>query len=443
MTKSAWFYLDDPDYNVEVDDDLSQRLVVEFVYQGGRRWDREVAIATDCYERHVADPRLSRSVRNAIDSLATFYDTYQRFRRRFRRSSEVYSTLWTHLIPMIGMDHPNDISRLFLTRVYQQHLSLERSRPGTRDFWWSEHIYQLHATLEELKEFHRTLKGFVSRLGKQLDNISITDLREYTESVWRQTIADQSYGVKTCFFSSPLLAGPNDSILVMDDHLGNPEVTFLPGTPRRFAVIGIGTVSTEEFEIRAINLERRPGRTSTRGFLYPRWVRILLFVTPNGQLYFPGEQLTIRRAFQRYKNSDKLHEFFRLLLLLHLHDLTKPAEVVDRLPSIFEAEKTVVGSGLLGLRRRQKPDFKTLVLPRTKPLDYPPIDVGPQQRFVDRHRVVWFVRRLPHGYHASERAITYAAEHGVQLTEGYTIVREHWRGREPEDRRLARVKYKR
>ncbi len=85
-------------------------------------------------------------------------------------------------------------------------------------------------------------------------------------------------------------------------------------------------------------------------------------------------------------------------------------------------------------RDRRDPDFspiKDLLIPRIRRLNQPLSDdevTDDITRTVRRHDVVWFVRRLPKGWHASLDAVAKAQKHGIELEDNETFVRSHIRG---------------
>lgn len=424
---------------------LEQELAIEF-RSHDRDWERERGLATTIIQQNVGNLPYHDAFQRLFDLESRINTIHFRAKKDAiskTRADAKLNSVQSHMIARVAMEYALEIPDAYINRLDLQSASLSSTTNVDQiDNWYYPKIAQV---AYETKA-HRWIRGWIKRLSERVGPAVRgrgEEIRQDADEVWKQVIADRAYGIKNCFFESPLFHSDGHVFYVIDRSLGfgDPlQREFLP--PDIEAVIGIG-------EKPAFGKSLQPQRTDIQIGKVVKYYRIdvgdvhtLNAVTTGGDIRTNVANLySLREAFQA-EGNEELFDLLRLFTFMRLYDLTARAVEVDKLPSIEQLEREIARNrtGLLRLGRKVKPfDYKTLLLPRVKPMVQEPEIIPSQtdtensekpQQFVDRHKVTWFVRRLPQGYHASETAKQYAQEHGVSLRDNETIVREHYRGKE-------------
>lgn len=439
-SRTPWVLFDQP-RKLSLDKDLGYELRVAFVTKGDRNWDEELQLADTLYNRYLPGLPYGEAFQTFLNLFNTININYSPLRKESPgRSVNVLSALTSHIIEGLCIEYAQGVPNSYLSRLKEQASSLE----GTRDpnnQWFFTYLNALTIHLEKWQRTYRWIDQLKTRLDTALINVETEEIVTSEKEIWKKLTEERGYGVKSCYFNSPLFLDDKDVFYMLDQRLGgieDPKVLQL-FQPDIMAVIGIGSRPTQSLTPATIDLEYKTSVGQTLiGLSGTKEISGLFPIDQSGEVRTGVFSHTpLRRAFER-KGAIKGFEFWRLFMFMRLYDLTHRADFVDRVSSMgrFEEEAMRGSRGLFGLgpnKVRKMPDYKTLVLPRTKPLEPEPREeLIEERRFVDRHHVTWFVRILPSGYHATERAKLYAKEHGVNLQDYETIVREHWRGQDRE-----------
>ncbi len=350
--------------------------------------------------------------------------------RNGTRSVPVLNGIISNLSSSLAIEYAEKITEDQIQQLtHQMDLTL---RGDEWSEWFHPKINVLLYKLESCRGINEWLDYF-SKLPVEVLDADV--LRESADKVFANSRDLRGYGVKTSFFKSPLFL-PSGFVF----HFIDPEMVADMRQVKidpPLAWVSIGPVPKEELHVDTESSSRKRNFTSTRFIV--KNISSIFSLNNDGEFHLsPNDQIPLKRVFEE-KGIGDAYEMWRLFMLSRFFDLTRRADIVDSIPSIDEEEMAIVGEidaskSILPWAKKKKVKleanrFKRLVVPRAKPQEEPN-DSGEEKvrRFVDRHMVTWFVRPLPKGYHATERAIEYAREHDVLLYEGETIVRSHWRG---------------
>ena len=419
---------------------LERDLTIEFAVNH-RDWETERRLGEQIYETHIAGLPFHDALQRSLNVFLVINNIHFKARKgavsRVQADAKLSSVL-SHSRDLVVMEHAVAIPEGYLTRLHRQHESLQ-STEGTSDWdrWFYPKVESFHRGFNAWKKNFNWILQLQERIGGTIIGRE-NEIREDADKIWRQLIDNRGYGIKTCFFPSPLFLDSSQVFYATDESLGIEDRAirqiFIPDL---VAIIGLGEKPAVTDEINP-----RIGWEENKRVKFHRIqmgkAYIAFGVTQDGVIHTSVETLLPLRKVFESMGAESVFELFRLFMFMRLYDLTARADLVNDLPSIdqLEAEAVKNREGFLGFGRRIKRfDYKRLVVPRLlKPIDSVSPEEGTEnneeRRFIDRYHVIWFVRRLPIGYHASERATEYAREHGVVLRENETVVREHWRGKD-------------
>lgn len=419
------------------DKDLERRLRLEFVTKGAREWEREYRVCEDIYNRHLKGLDYHGSFQKFLDIFIRISDIHLPLQKENApRSVAVLSRSQAILAELLSMEHAEEVPEDYLNKLREQAQLLEQSPYPTK--WYFPKVNGLAIRLAAWKDFYSWIDNLTTRIDIDESKIDLVDLRASCDQITARINEDSAYGIKTCYFQSPLFLKSSQAFVVFDERLNidNPEVaTIIP--EETLAHIVVADRPTQKVEAHFEQAEFQHGVKANlisitgagRGF------GTILCIMRSGEIKDMSSLVPIAAAFEK-KGAAVQFELWRAFMLLRMYDLTRHADVIEKMPSVSNAERDVAKGegGILGIGRKVKSvDYKTLMLPRIKFAESAVSKSSAeeeerQKRFVDRYHVTWFVRRLPLGYHASVQAIEYAGIHQVQLKENETIVREHWRG---------------
>lgn len=331
------------------------------------------------------------------------------------------------------IDYAEKIPRSFINSLIRQGAIL--SHAEMPDHAYFPIFKDLVGSLYRWKNIYKWLRDLKKSVN--VDHFNVADIRRSGDLVVDGLPVDRGYGIKESYYSSPLFLTKDRVFSILDPYfdIQDPYI-YRALSPSIFAHIG---VSNEPKESASVEYERSVDISdSIRDYGVVRFPPEIQFVFPidsTGNIRTVLYSHTpIKRAFEK-KGMIGEYELFRLFTFMRLHDLTRRAELVD-VPSLDEAERILREGQKLGKKGLLKDfDFNTLIVPRIKP-EVPEQDSSNGgRRFVDKHKVIWHVRRLPNGYSATEQAAQYAKAHDVTLQANETIVREHYRGIETEEKK--------
>ena len=413
-----------------MDKDLERRLFLAFVTKGDRDWSTELRLADDLYARYLDNipyPAVIQQFLNLFFAVNFIHKPLEKDNKP--RSVGVMNMIQEHLSEQLGIDHAQEVPDSYIDSLWKQAADFQQES-DPKKLWFVPKLQNLAWRLYMWKQIHQWINRLAKRVSPLVVGLEIEQIHQAAQEVWSRTTSEREYGVKTCYFHSPLFLAGRDVFHVFDEKLGLEDAKVIDIAPENtFAYLGIGSRPQTKISPQPYESIRRLG-VQNLGVMI-EGVRFIFAIDNTGGVRTALGYIPIKRAFDKV-GAASIFELLRLFLLMRLHDLTRGADLVNKLPSIDETEKDAgkKEGGILGIgAKRKRLDYMLLAVPRTKPanrIKKPVAEEG--TRFIDRHHVTWFVRRLPEGYHASQRAVDFAASHGVTLGPGTTIVREHWRG---------------
>lgn len=430
--QDPWTLFDKPK-PVPLDRDLESRLFLQFVTKGSRNWDTELEIADDIYQRNLQGLPYNQAFQKFLGIFLRVSDIHLPLEKANKpRSVFVLNSVQSHLADALAIDYARAVPRNYMQKLYEQAENLEYSR--NRDQWFFPKVRNLTHRLESFKKTYEWIDLLKSRIRVSPERISLPELQEASGEILRRIKEERGYGVKSCYFFSPLFLKDSDVFIALDEMLGLEDARFR-GRAQTDIMANIAISNKPRGPLDAEVIEEE-FTSKTKATMIRIAESFALFSIDNAGEFRTGlfSRVPLKRVFER-ENASIQYELWRAFMLTRLYDLTRRAGVVAKMPSVDAFEKGLVkeGQGFFGRQKGVKSvDYKTLMLPRIKYIDQEPStqidDVDKERRFVDRHKVTWFTRRLPLNYHATQRAIDYAQENGVSLKDNETIVREHYRG---------------
>ncbi len=449
---------------VQIDRSLETTLAVEF-RRNDRSWSREAILGQQVYQDQIANLPYHQAFQRSLNVFLRINDIHYPTKRNALSKLEAdakLSSVIAHISEQVALEHAVETPEEYINRMHNQGDALGTT-PGTEwNRWFYPKVKTLATQLQIWRYMLPWIDGLQGRLGETISGKE-EEIKADADLVWAQLNENRGYGVKNCFYESPLFLDSQHAFFLLDPSLEIPDLNlrrsyFVPGIE---AVVGLGEKPrlgqdlTPRIDDQHTGIVKyhRIGTVANHG-LYP--------ITEGGDIHSSVQSnLSLREVFAK-RGAEGVYELLRLFTLMRVYDLTARAELVDKLPSINKLEKEASRNkaGFLGFLGRGKQlkhfSYKQLLVPRIKaiqpetPIEQSPPEIiqeEPEQestrRFVDKHHVTWFVRKLPEGYHASESAKELATEHKVILGENETIVKDHWRGnRIPEVNRPTRAKFK-
>lgn len=406
--------------------DIRSKILQCYDRCDNRDWDAEVEAGKAIYYRYLRGQALLPALQEWLNILHTMITLIPKNPNPL--VLRVYDKIAHISRDYLCFEHSQTTSEEIWVRLAAQAEILSED-PSPGNYGFAHHIDNIPWALRSYAALHRWINWLKENTPK---DINPEDLAIESQQIWTRVIEDRAYGVKSCFFPSPLLLEGTDVFHVLDPRLGLADSSVLERfSPNRFAIIGHGDKPTRKIRARVETGHERPGA-------FNRYIRLeqldYMFTIDNqGNLFSTMERIPLRDFFGTL-GGVREYELVRLFLIMRMYDLTARADIVDSLPPIHGFEDNWVTGG-----RRRRFRYKKLLLPRLKPVEYARGGAG--RRFIDRHHVTWFVRPLPSGYQASQAAHALAASYGVRLEPGETIVREHFRGRGEENQKATKAKF--
>lgn len=424
---------------IPLSSEIERGLHLQFVTKGERKWQEERTLSEQLYKQELEGLPYHESFQKYLSIMLRASDIHLPLQKANKpRSVSVLGGVQVVLVELLAMEHAQNVPLSYVSRIKEQ----EQALLGTEhpDKWFLPKVKNLILRIERWKNIYEWIDLLKKRLGHLNDRLDVRDIQNGCSQIAQKISEDRAYGVKTCYFKSPLFLESNQAFTIFDERVGFPEKFEKHDSPNDIiACLVLGKKPVGKIEAALVNEEyiwgvKWHGIGTTFGGIF-------FSVDQKGEVYSTllGAVVPLRYGFER-KNALSEYELWRAFMLMRIYDLTRRADIIKTMPQLNEAEEKISRGerGILGLRRKTKQvDYKSLLIPRLKYEESEPTpqasEQSDQKRFIDRHHVTWFVRRLPAEYHATERASVYASEHGVSLTEGETIVREHFRGRPKED----------
>ena len=418
--------------------EIESGLHLHFVTKGERKWSEEFALSEQIYKKELAGLPFHEAFGKYLSIMLRVSDIHLPLEKANKpRSISVLSGIQVALIELLAMEHAEKIPQsYFETLRNQEQLLLETEHP---DKWFLPKVRNLIHRVEGWRNIYDWIDLIRKRLGHLKSQLDPQEIQGECSEIAKRISEDRAYGVKNCYFTSPLFLKPNQAFTIFDERLGIPDKIDKYDMPNdTIACIGVGDKPRGKIEVIPI-AEEYIHNIKWRGF-GTNFTSAIFSVNQSGEISSSvlGAMVPLRYGFERKKALPE-YELWRAFMLMRLYDLTKRADVIEKMPSLDKAEREISKGegGILGIGKKVKRvDYRSLLFPRVKYDATEVVDTNEsveQKRFIDQHHVTWFVRRLPIGYNATERAIEYANEHGVTLREGETIVREHFRGKSREE----------
>ena len=124
------------------------------------------------------------------------------------------------------------------------------------------------------------------------------------------------------------------------------------------------------------------------------------------------------------------------LNLSHIQELSLRAEIASNfydlsMPVMKHLPEDKVFEDLVDRKKQKFNPIKELLIPRIRYIEQGEYFTASDDvtRTIREHDVVWFVRTLPPGWHASPDAVAEAEAYGIELAENETFVKAHTRGK--------------
>ena len=442
--EELWLLFDKPN-PYTMDQDLKDNLTLNLISFKTIDWDQQITLAEDVYNRHFQGLNYQEASQRYLDLAYTINNIHKPLEKKHKpRSIVVFNGLIGHLADLVAMEHAEKIPEGFEADLANQTLALFQH--DGQDHWFFPKLNRLLSSIEQWKYTYNFIDSLKANIS--VDNEEASLVKEYSGQLLDKINQERNYGIKNCYFQSPLFLNSNQAFYIYDEKLGLEDPSVFRFYPKdNIANIGIGQKPTRE--VKGKELIHKKNEVKTKPIKVESVVAFPL--DGNGELNFSVmSRLAIKKGFEK-KDSEGIYEVWKMFMLSRIYDLTRKPEIVEKLPSIDRIEQEIVDQNEeLGQKNKKinKASFTRFILPRIKTPE-PEISeehetTQENKRFIDRHHVVWFVRNLPLGYHATEKALDYALEHNVFLKEGETIVREHFRGTDTGAQRLpAKALFKR
>lgn len=317
--------------------------------------------------------------------------------------------------------------------------------------WFFPKMESLHHFAEH-KQMNETFVRSSPKLeGAMLETFrdNLPDPGRMTTDIIHEVSTLRKYGVKSAFFQDGIMHHPGNAWVFMDFRdtaKGVADASQIPVVPLAVASLTLGVpkgVLGTEYVIE----QKGQGAFHTATLLFQ--ASAVISLEPSGELDCShGYGLLPLRKIFRDNDREELYDLFRLAHAIRLYDLVVPLETVSRMP---QARR----SGFLGRIKDfiSRPMFKDLVLPRLRALDgmnelvrqvereveEAEAETRRRRREMERHDVIYHVRRLPLGRSPSPAAKARAQEYGIPLSGNETFIRSHERGSGPRDSRPHRA----
>lgn len=135
-------------------------------------------------------------------------------------------------------------------------------------------------------------------------------------------------------------------------------------------------------------------------------------------------------------DPDGLEDLGLDLNLSHTQELSMRAEIASNfydlsMPVVKHRPEDKTFEDAVDRRKQKFNPIKELLIPRIRYMEQHERISGADDisHAIREHDVVWFVRTLPSGWHASPDAVAEAEAHGIELAENETFVKAHTRGK--------------
>lgn len=156
---------------------------------------------------------------------------------------------------------------------------------------------------------------------------------------------------------------------------------------------------------------------------------LIMSLGKDGELYTDRDCRTPLVDIARAKGKYTAYRDMQARILAHYFDMTHPLDDVRRIQQTIDTSTTNAPTP----PESPMESIAKLVIPRTRfHNEHTQTTHATQEdkpkRSVREHGVVWHVRELPEGWHASPSALELAQQLGVKLEANETIVKEHKRG---------------
>jgi len=284
------------------------------------------------------------------------------------------------------------------------------------------------ATLIEQKSY--LIEYFEDMPKKDSETFSAEQIALDSEEIallFKKAAENQRYGVKIGYKSQDyrpgsLVFSPMPD-LNSELHEANRAHPLMISKGRRYpvALVADSTKSTFKKKIAYVNTDMGPGRV--RGSLNVEGTREMFSLLDNGELTTFHTDLDMAQIAAS-NGAYSAYRHIQAEIMAGYIDLTCDLSVGQishtiRVPKASEVD----------YREQSGIDIvKKLLIPRAKPVTPESETESLNVREVRLHGVVWHIRRLPEGWHASPEALQLASEAHISLADGETFVRSHSRG---------------
>lgn len=431
---SAWTIVDRPQ-RIKIGEQRAVELRNVFLNRGERDREKEKKLVDSLYENIGKGRSLREATQNTLNAVQTISDIHLQNQKTTKDwSAQIMNDLFEGVFSRLALEYGEAVPQSFMNGLLEQEAILSQQKtPYER--WYTPKIHGIANAFKETKNSNHWLHELKTRLRGQVEGLNIDDLRQEADEMWRMVQDERVYGIKDCFFNTQLFLSSKESFFVYDPEFGIEDPQIRKVFKQFEALFAIGPLPIRNKVKASYHDEsQKLSKDLKLKFHHVEFQNAtsLFFVDHDGKFVLNVSKTYDLEDVFKKAGMEIEFQYFRLFMYMRLSDLTRRIDPASPSPSLDEfeqdaAKKTV---GFLGFgKNHKKPDYKRLVVPRM--IKDSPVGKKEEEqlkRFVDKHKVVWHIRKLPQGYHATERAIKYAQEYNVTLTEGETIVREHWRG---------------
>lgn len=416
-----------------IDRGLELTLQSQFLSKKERNLSNEFRTAELMFQRYLAGKppevsfqeylRLFHSIQNAH---------YANRRKDGPHGVKVLNAYQDHLLGLVGLEQADHVSAEDIDQIRGQSDKL--SNLGGVDGWWSVKVLKIGEALKTQRATNSFIDGMKSRLAVVGSEQDPQKLATDADELWKVLLEERKYGVRTAFYTSPLFLDPESAFFVHEADMGFKKPDQSPLQRNALAMVSIGVKPSLDADIEpSVSIHNKPDKENTKYILGTvEGLRAAYLVHREGKIYLsPFSPLPLRRAFEQ-RSAVSEYEYWRVFTYMRLHDLTREADKVERMPAIDEAEEKILDSSKKSSQAdvaERTQQYRRLLVPRVKlgsPEEDTEMPEAPRRIFA--YNLEWFVRSLPallradgQVYQATKAAEEIAAEAGVTLRKGQVI----------------------
>jgi len=274
---------------------------------------------------------------------------------------------------------------------------------------------------------------YIDMLPADLDNITTEEMRHDTQHVaelFTEIRATQHYGVKMGYVEDPrggtLIFSPPIDPSEVFAHVASPHPLMLQDS----SIAGIRHSRKKRHSRIKIKATQLTQGLSSIGNVDDIDPITSMSLGKDGELYTDRDCRTPLVDIARAKGKYTAYRDMQARIIAHYFDITHSLDEVRQVQQTITATNAETHTS----SRSPMESIERLVIPRANVRKGEQIQTihniqeNRPSRNVRQHGVVWHIRELPEGWHASPNALELAKKLGVTLRPNETIVKEHRRG---------------